>query len=379
MARQNRRNRRRRSGPAGLPGMPSQEQLQAQAMALAQAAVPTLGSINRQFKRSEGDMAGFTKSLVSLLKAGPGQTADAYDAGINQQRGWNEAAADRLGDVVGPDYSQGAESTLAARGTSALSDMVQRRANAQRYEGRLPGFAAGRGWQQLAGLEQQRRDAVANRSDALRSAFTQSYQQVYQNAQSMALNLQQLGLQRADLTERRHEYQLNYQLQVSQYQEGVRQFNASMAQRQAEQKLANQQFYDGLGVKVAADRAKAASQARKYSLGGFTRWQVHQMQQDAVKVVEGAVNGIPNPGYGKPNGQSPDKRWLLPPNAGYGKHGWDMTAVFKHLVKNDVPAQVALAVMQQTYSPDDFSRWQIDTGIGRRRNAYLDNPDSTLH
>lgn len=236
MARRGGRRGRRAAPTNGLPGMPSQAQIQAQALQLARASVPTMGSINRQFRRSETDMQGFTKALVSILRGDANRVSSGYSGAIKQQEALDTQAAKSLGAKVGPEYDAAADTAL-ARGSTAVGSLIAKQAGQGALAQRQPGFAAGRGWLARMGLEQQRQDALANRSDALRQSFTQAYQQVQSNAFNQAMGLAQLGLSERQLRESRREFNLNltttrneqdrqYNLDVSRLNEGAREFDA---------------------------------------------------------------------------------------------------------------------------------------------------------
>ncbi len=166
----------------GYYGFPSEAALAARAMRLAEASVPTPGSIRRRYDRPIGDVGGFTQALVALLRgSSPGSS---YDEAIAGQRSTNEAAQARLA-ALGPEYA-GAGVAAGSAADSGLSRLLASKAGATAYGAKQPGIAASRGALAQTGLVNAREEALTQRTEGLRSAFLQAYEQVRQNALSLA-------------------------------------------------------------------------------------------------------------------------------------------------------------------------------------------------
>jgi hypothetical protein len=185
-------------------GFPSQKAMIRRALGLASASVPTTGSIRRQYRQASGDVAGFTKALVDLLKAQSVAPGGAYADSIAQERGVNEAAQARLG-ALGPEYAVSA----GASGDTQLSHLLAGQASAGEYGARQPGIAASRGVLSQLGLTNAQSEALKQRREALRSAFVQAYDQVRSQALAEA----------------------SFGLSAAQFQEGTREFNVSSSGR----------------------------------------------------------------------------------------------------------------------------------------------------
>ena len=148
---------------------------------MAQASLPTRGSIYRQYGRAIGDVEGFSRALVSLLREeAPGITR-GYDEAIGQQRAVNTAAEGRL-RALGPEYAV----APGAAGDAGMSRLLAQRAAAGSYAGRQPGIAASRGALAGSGLVNARGEALRQRAEAFRPAFYNALQQVQQAALARA-------------------------------------------------------------------------------------------------------------------------------------------------------------------------------------------------
>lgn len=207
----------------GIAGYPSPKQIQKTALALARASLPTKRSINRDYGRSISDVNGFTAALLANLKGAEGQIGGGYDASIADQNTVDAAARARL-QALGGEYGAGSAAAVGGIGDSAASRLIANRAAATSYGAQLPAVAGARGQLLQSGLVQQRGDALKNRADQLRQAYTQAYQQVSDSALSRAVagaNIRnqaaQLDLSRASLQERAREFNANFGLQQQQF------------------------------------------------------------------------------------------------------------------------------------------------------------------
>lgn len=174
--------KRRRRTPLGRYGFPSNQVLRRQALRLADASLPSPASVARPFDRSSGDVGGFTRALVALLRNQQGAGAAAFEDPIAQQERIGQAARERLGglDFADADIAAGAASD------SGLSRLLAGKASAGEYGARQPGIAASQGALMQTGLENAKLEALRQRDEALRSAFATAYQQVQAQALAMA-------------------------------------------------------------------------------------------------------------------------------------------------------------------------------------------------
>lgn len=206
--------RKRRQRGLGYWGYPNPRELRRDALALANASLPSAQSINRQYGRALGDVRGFTDALVDLLEGSSGRAAGAYDESIRQQRGVNEAAAARLAEL-GPEYA-GAGVATGAAGDSALSRLLGGRASAARFGAAQPGIAGARGALGVTGLVNARTEAHRERNEALRGQFMQALEQLRSQALAeAAFNRESFEGDRS-------------------FREARRQFNVQTAQRERE-------------------------------------------------------------------------------------------------------------------------------------------------
>jgi hypothetical protein len=182
---------------ARVAGMPSNKALRRQALQLASGGVQSKRSITRQYTRAQGDTAGFTSALVSLLKGEQGTAGAAYGQAVSQQQQIDQAARQQLGNL-GEDYG-GAAVKVGATGDNAISGLLAGQAAASDYASRQPGIAAGRGALAQTGLQNALEDALNQRADAIHQAYGPAYASVRQNAFNEAMALQNLGLQKQQL------------------------------------------------------------------------------------------------------------------------------------------------------------------------------------
>lgn len=169
-----------------------------QAAQAAQAAVPTKGSINRQYGQSISDVEGFTTALARLLGGMP-SAQGAYNTAISQQQGIDSAAQAAL-RATGTPYAAGSGAAVAGLGTSALSNLNARGAAAGAYAATLPHVAAARGTLGVQSLETARQNALQTRNEDYRQAYLSALAQARQNAVQQRQFEQSFGLQKANLT-----------------------------------------------------------------------------------------------------------------------------------------------------------------------------------
>jgi len=207
----------------GIAGYPTPKQIRATALALARASLPTKRSVTQDYNRSIRDVGGFTDAIMSQLRGGANQIGAGYNSAISDQNAIDAAARARL-TALGGEYGAGSAAAVGGIGDSAASRLVAQKAAATNYGAQLPAVAGARGQLLNAGLVQQRGDALKQRSDQLRQAFAQAYQQVSSDALARSVaganirNQQaQLGLQQASLQERAREFNASFGLQQQQF------------------------------------------------------------------------------------------------------------------------------------------------------------------
>ena len=158
-----------------------------QAATYASAAVPTLGSINRQYGRAAQDTTGFTKALVGLLSTQAGAPSP-YAGAIASQTAADKAAVARLTSLgLG---GAGAAAAVGGMGDSALGALNAARGATGAYLSKMPGVAAATGQAGLRAIQSAKSDAISQRNETYRSALVQAQQQ-----------LEQFGLQKAQLNQ----------------------------------------------------------------------------------------------------------------------------------------------------------------------------------
>lgn len=207
----------------GVPGMASPKQIQKTALALARASLPTKRSVMSDYNRSIRDVGGFTDAILGQLRGAAGQIGGGYDAAIADQSSVDAAARARL-TALGGEYGAGSAAAVGGMGDSAASRLIAGKAAATAYGAKLPAVAGARGQLLQSGLVQQRGEALKQRSEQLRQAYTQAYQQVQQNALATAVagaNIRnqnaQLGLQQASLAEQKRQFDATFGLQQQQF------------------------------------------------------------------------------------------------------------------------------------------------------------------
>jgi len=161
-------------------GYPSSAELMRQARLLAGAGVPSRRGIRREYGRAIGDVSGFTKALIGLLRGEAGGMSAPYDQAMGEEQTARAAAAARLGSL-GPEFA-GADIAAGAAGESGLSALRASRAAAASYGRKQPGIAAARGALGIQGLVNARTDALSKRREDLGSGFLQALQQVRDSA-----------------------------------------------------------------------------------------------------------------------------------------------------------------------------------------------------
>lgn len=179
------------------------QNLQQQAAGYASAAVPTLGSINKQYGQSIGDAQNFAEALVRLLQQGAG--ADPYSGAVASQTAANQAAVQRLQALGGP-YGAGAAAAVGGAGDSILGALNSRRAAAQTYLKALPGIAAAKGEQSALALRNARGQAITQRNQQYSQAFQQSLQQLRSQQIQQSQFAQNLGLQRSQMAQQASQF-----------------------------------------------------------------------------------------------------------------------------------------------------------------------------
>jgi hypothetical protein len=238
-----------------------------EARRLAGAAVPTIASINRQYGRAMDDVGGFTDALVAMLRdSGP----NPYHAAIAGARDIQEAGMQRLADL---GVDPGATATLGAGQDQSLEGLLARGAAEGAYTRRQPGIAASRGALAQQGLVQGRTDALHERADAFRSAFTQAIEQVKANAFAH----QQFKAQRKDANR-------NYALQQQQAATQASQFQQSQAEQirefDADQKRLREQYIQD---------QKAALQKSPYTASQISSFRATTVEQAHNAILAGVA------------------------------------------------------------------------------------------
>jgi Skp family chaperone for outer membrane proteins len=199
-----------------------------EAAAAAQAAVPTKGSINRQYGQSISDVEGFTTALAHLLQQGP-SAQGAYQSAIQGQQGIDAAAQHALG-ATGTPYAAGSQAAAAGLGTSALSALNARGAAAGAYGATLPHVAAARGTLGVQSLETARNQALQQRSESYSQAFQQALQQARQNAEAMREFNVNTGIQKQQMSIQQRQFAAGQAYQYAALRQNQNQFQQSQAQ-----------------------------------------------------------------------------------------------------------------------------------------------------
>lgn len=268
----------------GLPGYPSNKNLQKQAANLASGAVPTRGSIRRQYALPLQSNRGFTEALIHLLQQGGGGVSSGFDSAIASQQGIDQAAAQRLAALGGP-YGAGSAAAVGGMGGSALSSLVAQGAAAKNYASQIPAVAASRGQQMNAQLLQQRNQAITQRNEDYRSALQQALQTVQQNALAMS-----------SLRSSNKNANLDRALQAQSMAQSQSQFEAQQAEQMREFNIDHSpaflKFQAGLQQQVSA--AANGSGGSGNPLSQYTPGQIAGFQKDAqASITAGIHQGVP--------------------------------------------------------------------------------------
>lgn len=287
----------------GLPGYPSAKQINRQALALARAAVPTKRSIQRPYQQALGDTTSFTAALIHLL--GQSQPGAGYDAAITQQQGIDQAAAARL-QALGGAYGAGSAAAVGGLGDSALSSLVARGAAAKSYGAQLPAVAGARGQLFQQGLIHDQQTALQNRADALRSAFTQSLDQVQQQALARSTALASIRQNNRAFGEQQREFNANQAFQQAQFGEQKREFNFEHSPQ-------------WLGMQAQISAAASGDSSAAGPLAQYTPGQISGFQKQAVTALGADGSGLVAAG-----GQTPGR-------------------VVRNLIAAGIPRQIAVA------------------------------------
>lgn len=249
-----------------MAGAPKQQPIAQQAAVYANTAVPTVGSINSQYGRSEGDVHGFTNALIQILQRGG--TSDPYAGAVASQTGANNAAIQRLTNLGSPNapgsamagnpYAAGSAAAIGGMGDSALGALNQQRGAAIQYQRQLPGIAASRGELANSALLSDQHQALQQRAQQYQSAYMQSLQQ-----------LRDYALQRGQLN-----------LSAKTEADNVAARNASLAETQREFGITNAYRYAALAVS-----AKSSGTANKL---GLTPSELQTQIGSASKLLAGS-------------------------------------------------------------------------------------------
>jgi chromosome segregation and condensation protein ScpB len=275
-----------------------------QATQAAGAAVPTVGSVNRQYNQSEGDVEGFTKALARILQTGPSPGA-GYTSAISQQQGIDSAAANQLAGIGGP-FAAGSAAAVGGLGRSALSSLAAQGAAASSYGAKMPGVAAARGQFGVQSLENARHSALQTRQEDYRSAYLQALQQARSNIFNQKMALRQFGLSKQQLAFSESQAAQNNAYRYAALAQNQNQFKSSQAQ-QFQEYLAN------LRGKVSSGSAGG--------LAGFTPSEISQLQKRGAAAADTQV-----------------------------LHGVPLAVAIRNLQAQGVPRSIALAEVQNSYA-----------------------------
>jgi hypothetical protein len=249
-----------------------------QAAAAAQAAVPTKGSINRQYGTEIGDVEGFTTALAHLLQTGP-SAQGAYQSALGAQQGIDAAAQHALG-VSGTPYAAGSQAAAAGLGTSALSALNARGAAAGAYGATLPHVAAARGTLGVQSLLTAKNQAMQTRNESYAQAFQQALQQARQNAEAMREFNVNSRLQNRQLNAQIQQNRADNQYRYAALQQNQNQFNRSQA-------LSFQEFQARLRASLQSGSGSG--------LSGYTPNEISSLQRRGSDYVQNTatLHGVP--------------------------------------------------------------------------------------
>lgn len=240
--------------------------LQQQAAGYANAAVPTVGSINSQYNQSLGDVHGFTNALVQLLQKGGG--ADPYQGAVNSQAAANQAAVSRLTNLGSP-YAAGSAAAVGGMGDSALGSLNAQRGAAIQYQRQLPGIAAARGELANSSLLSQQHTALQQRGQQYQSAYMQALQQ-----------LRDYGLQKQQVAQAGQQIRIQQSQFAQNLAQQQRQFASDNAFRYASLNQSQQQFLIHEHDLLTSGGA-----------GGATPAQVAAWHQTGAAAVQNSITG----------------------------------------------------------------------------------------
>lgn len=240
-----------------------------QAAAAAYAATPTPGSINRQYQQSENNVMGFGTALAQLLHSMPGAGAGYADA-IQRQSGIDSAAQNALA-ATGTPYAAGSGAAVAGMGSSALSALNANAAAANSYSAKQPGIAAGRAQYGVQSLETGRQNALQQRGDEYRQAYTSALAQARQQAEAIREFNQNMGLQNRQLNAQIAQNQADTRYRYAALAQNQNQFRSSQAQQ-------FQEYMLGLRQKVASGSAPG--------LQGFTPNEIASLQRRGSDYIQ---------------------------------------------------------------------------------------------
>lgn len=371
-----------------------------QARQIAQASAPSKKLINRQYARSQNDVAGFGAGLLAALHAAGGQSASAYQDAVTQQQGVDQGAQDRLAGLGGA--YPGAAVSVGAAGDSALSRLTADQAAMGGYQAQLPEVAASRTRVAQEGLTNARKDAMLQRADAISQQVPQIRSQLasQQFDQKLALANLSLSQQRLAETQSYHQSELGLRAQSNKLS------GARLTQDEAHWRsgfIAKYGWDPYSGKKVRVPGGAGSSNGK---INGFTKSEFYGYRKTANTILSpsqseqhvsiyGWVDSKGNPllRKGQPVqswvGVKPDTKNLTPPpnapnahigivgNRTYvaGRPGWVKTKSFaqavEDLITQGVPRSIALwsAVRAYRSQPRNSAAYQsylafVSGGVG---------------
>jgi len=288
------KRRRRNTSPYARYGYPTEAELRREAASLANASLPSISGIRRQYAQAQGDVGGFTRSLVDLLRQQGEAAKGTYADASAQQKAITDTATARL-SALAPGY-EGAGAAAGAIGDSAASALNARGAAAGDFAQAQPGIAGNRGALLATGLTNAQIDALKARADAYRGAFAQSNQQVHAQALAEAQGAASLSLQQQGLA----------------------------LQRQA------QAFQESQALAGTAKDTAAARKAMRANAYDFSE-----------RAATGQI-GLPNPDYNPADKSSPKMIPFTPLQA------------YQHMIGQGIPKRIALSALKQFYSTQEM-------------------------
>jgi hypothetical protein len=304
--------------------------LRHQAAALVNAGLPSKRSIRRDYTRQEGDVAGFSSALVSLLKGEQGTAGQAYGSAIAQQQAIDDAARQQLGNL-GEAYGPGSAVKVGATGDSAVSSLLGGQAAAADYASRQPGIAAGRGALGQEALQNALSDALRQRDEQFHQGYGPALQQVTQADQDRALAIANLGI-------------TQQQLRDSEAAQAFSESNAqaSLAERHNEFAYTHSPAY----LRMVAHFSGSGS---GNGLSAFTPNEIQGYRSDIADVVDAAKSGVPAKDA---TGKVIPGQWKVPPapNGAPREPGQknSILALYDYLTRR-YPKPLVLAELRASY------------------------------